>query len=236
MSALALLWYEDTSPRDLVRWAIAGLIVVGAHAGMIAYFLATHQPAEIGEFSDVVSVELAPIDSTPDAVEEDVVPAPETMVESQPVPDLPNEKPPDEITVEQPPDEALTLAPTPLEKQPEKVDDTPPPAPRTAQQVKGGAPAVDPSWQASLVRQIQRFKRYPPEAQSRHEQGVVLLGFTLDRNGHVLAHNIARSSGYADLDDEVMGMIMRAQPLPPFPASMTQPRIDLTVPIRFSLR
>jgi len=236
MSALALLWYEDTSPRDLVRWAIAGLIVVGAHAGMIAYFLATHQPAEIGEFSDVVSVELAPIDSTPDAVEEDVVPAPETMVESQPVPDLPNEKPPDEITVEQPPDEALTLVPTPMEKQPEKVDDTPPPAPRTAQQVKGGAPAVDPSWQASLVRQLQRFKRYPPEAQSRHEQGVVLLGFTLDRNGHVLAHNIARSSGYADLDNEVMAMIVRAQPLPPFPASMTQPRIDLTVPIRFSLR
>ena len=236
MSALALLWYEDTSPRDLVRWAIAGLIVVGAHAGMIAYFLATHQPAEIGEFSDVVSVELAPIDSTPDAVEEDVVPAPETMVESHPVPDLPNEKPPDEITVEQPPDEALTLVPTPLEKQPEKVDDTPPPAPRTAQQVKGGAPAVDPSWQASLVRQLQRFKRYPPEAQSRHEQGVVLLGFTLDRNGHVLAHNIARSSGYADLDNEVMAMIVRAQPLPPFPASMTQPRIDLTVPIRFSLR
>jgi len=236
MSALALLLYEDTSPRDLVRWAIAGSIVVGAHAGMIAYFLATHQPAEIGEFSDVVSVELAPIDSTPDAVEEDVVPAPETMVESQPVPDLPNEKPPDEITVEQPPDEALTLVPTPLEKQPEKVDDTPPPAPRTAQQVKGGAPAVDPSWQASLVRQLQRFKRYPPEAQSRHEQGVVLLGFTLDRNGHVLAHNIARSSGYADLDNEVMAMIVRAQPLPPFPASMTQPRIDLTVPIRFSLR
>ena len=31
-------------------------------------------------------------------------------------------------------------------------------------------------------------------------------------------------------------LIARAQPLPPFPASMTQPRIDLTVPIRFSLR
>jgi protein TonB len=123
-----------------------------------------------------------------------------------------------------------------LPKQPEKVENMPPPAPRTAQQVKGGAPAIDPSWQASLVRQIQRFKRYPAEAQSRNEQGVVLLGFTLDRNGQVLAHNIARSSGYADLDNEVMAMIMRAQPLPPFPANMTQPRIDLTVPIRFSLR
>jgi protein TonB len=50
----------------------------------------------------------------------------------------------------------------------------------------------------------------------------------------VLAHSIARSSGYADLDNEVMAMIM-AEPLPPFPASMTQARIDLTVPIQFSL-
>jgi protein TonB len=83
---------------------------------------------------------------------------------------------------------------------------------------------------------LQRFKRYPPEAQSRSEQGVVLLGFTLDRTGHVLSHRIARSSGYADLDNEVTAMITRAQPLPPFPATMTQPSIDLMVPIHFSLR
>ena len=64
----------------------------------------------------------------------------------------------------------------------------------------------------------------------------MLLSFSLDRDGHVLAHSIARSSGYADLDGEVTAMIKRAEPLPPFPASMIQPRIDLTVPIRFSLR
>ncbi len=86
------------------------------------------------------------------------------------------------------------------------------------------------------MRQIQRYKRYPPGAQSRNEQGVVLLSFSLDRTGHVLAHSIAKSSGYADLDNEVMAMIMRAEPLPPFPETMPQPRLDLTVPIRFSLR
>lgn len=94
---------------------------------------------------------------------------------------------------------------------------------------------VDPSWQTSLVQQLQRFKRYPASAQSRKEEGVVMLSFSLDRSGHVLAHSIARSSGYADLDDEVLAMIMRAEPLPPFPESMPQTRIDLTVPIRFSL-
>jgi periplasmic protein TonB len=126
--------------------------------------------------------------------------------------------------------------PTPIVKPPEKVEQTPPPAPQTAQPIKGGAPAVEASWQSSLVRQLQRFKRYPAGAQARNEQGVVLLSFSLDRSGHVLAHSIARSSGYADLDNEVMAMIMRAEPLPPFPASMLQPRIDLTVPIHFSLR
>ncbi len=63
----------------------------------------------------------------------------------------------------------------------------------------------------------------------------MLLGFSLDRDGRVLAHRIVQSSGYADLDNEVMEMIMRAEPLPPFPTSMPQARLDLTVPIRFSL-
>jgi periplasmic protein TonB len=159
------------------------------------------------------------------------------MVESQPLPDLPQPKPEQEdMKVEQPPDETPTEVPLPVPKPPEKVAETPPPAPQTAQQVKGGAPAVEPSWQASLVRQLQRFKRYPAAAQSRNEQGVVLLSFSLDRTGRVLERSIARSSGYADLDNEVMAMIMRAEPLPSFPASMTQARIELTVPIRFSLR
>ena len=236
MSASSISWFDD-SPRDLARWVIAGAVVVGVHAGAVAYLLATHQPDEIGAVSDVVTVELAPIDSTPDAVEENVAPAPETMVESQPLPDLPQAKPEQEdVKVQQPPDETPTEVPLPTPKPPEKVAETPPPAPQTAQQVKGGATAVEPSWQASLVRQLQRFKRYPAAAQSRNETGVVLLSFSLDRTGHVLAHSIARSSGYADLDNEVMAMIMRAEPLPPFPASMTQAQIDLTVPIRFSLR
>ena len=140
------------------------------------------------------------------------------------------------MKLERPPDEAPAEVPLPVEKPPEKVENSPPPAPVTVQQVKGGAPKVEPSWQTNLMRQLQRFKRYPASAQSRKEEGVVLLSFSLDRSGRVLAHSIARSSGHADLDDEVMAMIMRAEPLPPFPETMPQTRIDLTVPIRFSLR
>jgi protein TonB len=237
MSMSALSWHDDRSPRELARWAIAGTIVLGVHAGALIYLLAVHEPDIVGSNMDVVTVELAPIDSTPDAVEQDLAPAPETMVESNPLPDLPKpQEPKEEVKLERPPDEAPAEIPLPVEKPPEKVQDSPPPAPVTAQRVKGGAPKVEPSWQTNLMRQLQRFKRYPASAQSRKEEGVVLLSFSLDRSGRVLAHSIARSSGHADLDNEVMAMIMRAEPLPPFPESMSQTQIDLTVPIRFSLR
>ena len=232
----ALSWHDERNPRELARWAIAGAVVLSVHAGALIYLLTEHEPDIVGSNMDAVTVELAPIDSTPDAVEQDVAPAPETMVESAPLPDAPQPKPQEEMKVERPPDEAPAEVPLPVEKPPEKVQNSPPPAPVTAQRVKGGAPRLEPSWQTSLMRQLQRFKRYPPAAQSRKEEGVVLLSFSLDRSGHVLAHSIARSSGHPDLDSEVMDMIMRAEPLPPLPESMPQTRIDLTVPIRFSLR
>jgi periplasmic protein TonB len=235
MNALTLSWFEDQSPRDLGRWLAAAAIVAAIHAGAIAYFLAW-PPADIGGDTEIVTVELAPIDSTPDAVARNVAPAPETMIEARPVPAPQQQKPTEDVKVEQPPDASPSIMPEPITKPPEKSEEARPPAPRTAEQVKGGAPRVEPSWQTSLLRQLQRYKRYPPQAQARGERGIVLLSFSLDRSGHVLAHRIARSSGYADLDDEVMAMIMRAEPLPPFPASMPQERLELIVPIRFSLQ
>ena len=123
----------------------------------------------------------------------------------------------------------------PEPKPPQKVEEERPPAPRTTARVEGGAPRVTPSWQADLVRHLQQYKRYPLAAQAKHEQGVVLLGFSVDRNGRVLTRRVVQSSGHPDLDQEVMEMVMRAQPLPAFPPSMTQTKLDLTVPIRFSL-
>jgi protein TonB len=237
MTTLSPSWFEDESPRDLFRWGTAAAVVLGIHAGAIAFYLFWHQPEEeVGDDAVVVTVELAPIDSTPDAEQRAVAPAPETTIESRAVREPQKEKPTEEVKVEQPPDEAPAIVPEPVVKPPEKVEEARPPAPVTAQRVKGGAPRIEPSWQSSLVRQLQRYKRYPSEAQSRSEEGVVLLSFSLDRTGHVLAHHIVRSSGFADLDNEVMAMIKRAEPLPAFPASMPQPQLDLTVPIRFSLR
>jgi periplasmic protein TonB len=211
---------------------------VGLHGVLIAGYLAWREPAdEIGDLTSAVTVDLAPIDTVADANQRDIAPGPEDMVEQKPVPEV-AKQPEEQPKTEEPPPPPATTADIalPEPKPPQKTEEERPPAPRTTARVEGGAPRVAPSWQADLVRHLQQYKRYPGGAQAKHEQGVVLLGFSVDRNGRVLTRRVVQSSGYADLDQEVMEMVMRAQPLPAFPASMTQPELDLTVPIRFSLR
>jgi protein TonB len=92
------------------------------------------------------------------------------------------------------------------------------------------------AWEGQLAAHLSRFKRFPPEAQRRGEQGVVQMRITLGRNGEVLAMSMARSSGFADLDDEAEAWIRRATPLPPIPPDIARERVNLVVPLRFTLR
>ena len=219
MTALALNWFEDEDPRDLRRWTIAAAVVLAVHLGAIAGYLYVHEPDEIGDESSVVEVELAPIDSDVDQPE--IAPVPETQEKQVELP---------------PPDTSETIVAPPEEKRVEKNVEKQPPTPAMAARTKGGAPRVEPSWQTGLVKHLQQYKRYPSAAQEHGEEGVVLLSFSVDRDGHVLSRRVVQSSGYSALDDEVMAMIERAQPLPPFPPTMPEPKLDLIVPIRFSLR
>lgn len=237
--ARLLPWFGDDDPRDLLRWSLAAAAVLGAHAALIGGYLWWHQPEqEIGDDAPIVAVELAPIETVADAQQRDIAPGPEDMVEQKAVPKP--EKQPEAPKIEQPPPPppaaAIPDVALPEQKPPEQVEEPRPPAPRTTARVQGGAPHIEPTWATALLKRLQQFKRYPRVAQARDEQGIVLLAFSVDRNGRVLTHHIAKSSGHADLDDEVTAMIERAQPLPAFPASMTQATLDLTVPIRFTLR
>jgi|SRR5579862_2649054 periplasmic protein TonB len=223
MTVAALTWFDDDDPRDLRRWAIAAAVVLGVHLAAIAGYVYMHRPDEIGDDTTPIAVDFAPTQDTVDQPE--VAPVPE-----QPPKEI--EKPPPPP----PPEPQAVIAPPEEKPPPPKVEEQKPPTPAMAARTKGGAPHVVPAWQTSLVRHLEQYKRYPGAAQSRGEEGVVLLSFSVDRTGHVLEHHVVRSSGYPALDDEVMSMIERAQPLPPFPPTMTEAKLELTVPIRFSLK
>jgi protein TonB len=206
----ALPWFEDQEPRDLVRWSFAAAFVILVYVAAIGTYMFWRVPeTEIGDDTPIISIELT---------------APEIDQQEQARVDTPT-----------PPQETSSDAILPEEKPPEKVQQTSP-APRTTVQAEASAPKIDPSWQSLLLKHLQQFKSYPSGAREHNEQGVALLEFTMDRDGHVLSRRIVTSSGFADLDAEVLTLVQRAQPLPAFPASMSEDQLDLTVPIRFSLR
>jgi protein TonB len=103
-----------------------------------------------------------------------------------------------------------------------------------------GASARDsnalPNWTSQLVARLERYKRYPSEALSRGEHGVVRLAFSVDRNGGVHLARILHSSGSHLLDHEALSLVARAAPLPPPPAELPGAQIAIVVPIRYNIR
>ena len=80
------------------------------------------------------------------------------------------------------------------------------------------------------------MQRYPAGARARRAEGVVLVRFTLRRDGSVVSARLVRGSGDAELDAEAESMPERARGLPPLPGEWLEPTMELVVPIRFSLR
>lgn len=104
------------------------------------------------------------------------------------------------------------------------------------QSAGGGKVGDSHDYLATLAAWLERHKQYPQQARARGEEGTVLLRFTIDRHGRLLAWKIDRGSGSAALDREVGTMLQRAEPLPPIPDAMAQAQLELAVPIRFRLR
>lgn len=93
-----------------------------------------------------------------------------------------------------------------------------------------------PNWKSRLFAQIERYKRYPAEAQSRGDRGVVRLAFSVDRQGGVHNARVVGSSGSQLLDRETLAMIERAAPLPAPPDELPGARIAIVVPISYNIR
>ena len=90
-------------------------------------------------------------------------------------------------------------------------------------------------WQAGIVSRLTDIRHYPPQARAKHEEGIVLVGFAIDRSGHVLTPSLARTSGHSLLDQEALAMLKRVGALPPPPSSLPQDPVFLTLPVMFCL-
>jgi protein TonB len=171
-------------------------------------------------------VETKPLEEPPP----EVAPAPNPEVAVQP-------PPPQEIQQETP-KQQVPRPPAPATTAPQAIPNQVaalPAAPTQGQLIPDNSNAI-PTWKTQIVTLLERNKRYPEGAQSRREQGVAQVFFSLDRNGRVIASRVLRSSGASSLDDEALALLRRAQPFPAPPRELPGEHVDLTVPIRFNLK
>jgi protein TonB len=134
----------------------------------------------------------------------------------------PSPAPPQVVSPSPAPVRPAPLAPSPAAPQAASL----PPAP--------AAPVIVANYRAMLSNWLESHKHYPEEARQRGEEGRAVLRFRVDRYGRVLDYAVVSSTGFADLDAAVTDM-MRGATLPPFPLSMREPEIEVSVTIRYGL-
>ena len=172
-------------------------------------------------------------------------------VPAEPVPVAPTPKAPPPA---QPEPKPLLTAPEPVPA-PAAFTAPPPPADPTLTPAEAAAlapaPATTPSratidslpgdpdelrnYIAAVMRQLNRHKTYPRALKKAKVEGTVIVQFTIDRDGHLIASGVKLGSGYVELDRAAMDMLASANPLPAIPDFMHREELALAIPVEYSL-
>ncbi|MBY6068876.1 TonB family protein [Leisingera aquaemixtae] len=86
-------------------------------------------------------------------------------------------------------------------------------------------------WGNKIRARIERRKRYPSGARG---QARVVLRLTVARDGRLLDHRIAKSSGSTVFDQAALAAVARAGRFPAAPKQLAASRIRLSLPVSFT--
>lgn len=102
----------------------------------------------------------------------------------------------------------------------------------------GGALAgcLDPVWMRAVTQRVGQFFYYPDTDLAIRPTGVVIMHFSVRRNGRIERLEVGKSSGNPALDKAAYDIMQKAQPLPPIPDRMHVDRVDGDLPISFGVR
>ena len=236
----------------IALWALSAVVVLAAHGGGVAALMSWPQPAAAGAPEAVVMLDLSPVTAAPTTEKSDIAPDPllqqqsekppepaETKDEKEPDPEPPQKvEPPQKAEVELPPPPKPTVKP--VQKKMASVNTRPISADRIAPQATTPSPGALGRAKAEygqlIVAHLNHNKNYPSGPRSRHEEGTVMLTFTVDRGGRLISGRISRGSGHDELDREALDMLRRAQPYPTPPADLAGVQFPFSAPMRYYLR
>lgn len=109
---------------------------------------------------------------------------------------------------------------------------------RVAAQVDSSSQADDSKrqWEAMVLGQLNKFKRYPDDAKRHNRIGRPIIKFEVDAQGYVLDSVLIKNSGTQSLDREAQRVLLRAEPLPPPPIDMlVNGKVTVKLPIDFNI-
>jgi protein TonB len=112
-----------------------------------------------------------------------------------------------------------------------------PEAPRSVAPAQGTGESVRrmrATWQKELLAHLDKHKRYP--AQRTQRTAEILVGFALDRMGHVLSASIVKGSGDTAFDEAALAMVRRSDPVPPPPPLVADEGLNFTLPVIFKIK
>ena len=231
-------------------WTAAALIAFVAHLSIVVALV--RKPAVMTTSfagSPIAMLDFAPIAAAPDPATDATAPGPlqaaQARIDATPVQPKPVEHqieptPPDLV----PPKDAVIL-PKPEPPKPETprtasaapVEASAPPpaaqrAPVAAGPMQGDADGKRQreitDWQVALIRQINKFRHFV-----RGVDGLVVVAFTIGRDGQLAECRVLQSSGNLAIDREAVANIHRASPMPRPPGSVDEAQLSFSLPLRY---
>ena len=255
-----------SSPTLSVRiWVLAALGAVAIHVGAVALAVAHLRYDDDDDLgAPAIEIGLEPMAPKVDAT--DLPPGPNTEASAASPPvveqkttvdqtELPKAVP----TETDDPDRVVALNDTkkPQDEVPEvptvqaapsvesvAVEATAPPASEAVQESpQSVAPAqgsgetarrVRVTWQKELIAHLDKHKRYPAIRSNQSAQ--IVVGFVLDRTGHILSTSIVKGSGDTAFDEAALAMLKRSDPVPPPPPLVADEGLSFTLPVIFRVK
>ena len=245
LALFALLWWlgDVLKPAEPVARPVPMSLAMLAEPAVTPM----EQPAEpVAVPEPVVETVPAEPEPIPEPAPEPVViePAPLTQPKPAVKPPPPKPKPlaerprvkPAPVSPALPaPTEALAVS-TPVPAESVEVQATPVLAPVLPAPVAADVQAdAEADYKARVRQAVAEHKHYPTLARRMREEGRVVVEFTLESSGALVAVHIKQSSGSERLDEAALQAVRDAAPFPPFPEGSARQRWDFSLPLSFML-
>ena len=91
------------------------------------------------------------------------------------------------------------------------------------------------NYMETIRLRIERFKKYPHLARTKHMEGIATLRFTITKAGILKESKLVKTTRFRILDRAALEAVRDAAPFPPLPESISESELTLEIAIVFEL-